>query len=122
MGSRRKGREAALRILYFMDVSSVSGTQAIKSYWGHLTGDDEPSEGAEFVRMGSLRGDKIRLLSSRDRQSAVHWYQDGRFHGTSRPGQSLFLDLDIGAHELSCMTESGESAAVRFQVLAPTHN
>ena len=49
MGSRRKGREAALRILYFMDVSGVSGTQAIKSYWGHLTGDEEPSDGADFA-------------------------------------------------------------------------
>ena len=49
MGSRRKGREAALRILYFMDVSSVSGTQAIKSYWGHLTGDEELADGADFA-------------------------------------------------------------------------
>jgi N utilization substance protein B len=49
MGSRRKGREAALRILYFMDVASVSGTQAIKSYWGHLIDEVEGSEGAEFA-------------------------------------------------------------------------
>lgn len=49
MGSRRKGREAALRILYFLDVSGVSGTQAIKSYWGHLAAPDEASDQVEFA-------------------------------------------------------------------------
>ena len=49
MGSRRKGREAALRILYFMDVSNVSGAQAIKSYWGHLIDEDEGLEGVDFA-------------------------------------------------------------------------
>ncbi|HSN84999.1 MAG TPA: transcription antitermination factor NusB [Polyangiales bacterium] len=49
MGSRRKGREAALRILYFLDVSGVSGTQAIKSYWGHLATPDEASDQVEFA-------------------------------------------------------------------------
>jgi len=44
MGSRRKGREAALRILFYMDVSDASPTQAIKSYWGHLAGGEESGE------------------------------------------------------------------------------
>ena len=73
MGSRRKGREAALRILYFMDVSSVSGTQAIKSYWGHLTGD-EPSDGAEFanqlVRAYADHEDEVNELI---RSASHHW-------------------------------------------------
>jgi len=74
MGSRRKGREAALRILYFMDVSSVSGTQAIKSYWGHLVGDAEPSEQVEFanqlVRAYADHEDEINELI---RSSSHHW-------------------------------------------------
>jgi N utilization substance protein B len=74
MGSRRKGREAALRILYFMDVSSVSGTQAIKSYWGHLTGDEGPSDGADFanqlVRAYADHEDEVNELI---RSASHHW-------------------------------------------------
>jgi N utilization substance protein B len=74
MGSRRKGREAALSILYFMDVSSVSGTQAIKSYWGHLTGDGEPPEGADFanqlVRSFADHEDEVNELI---RSASHHW-------------------------------------------------
>jgi N utilization substance protein B len=32
-----------------MDVSGVSGTQAIKSYWGHLAGADETADQVEFA-------------------------------------------------------------------------
>jgi N utilization substance protein B len=49
MGSRRKGREAALRILFYMDVSQASSTQAIKSYWGHLAEGEEASGEADFA-------------------------------------------------------------------------
>jgi N utilization substance protein B len=74
MGSRRKGREAALRILYFMDVSGVSGTQAIKSYWGHLSTNDEPSDDVDFanqlVRAYADRRDEVNELI---RSSSHHW-------------------------------------------------
>jgi N utilization substance protein B len=49
MGSRRKGREAALRILFYMDVSHASSTQAIKSYWGHLAEGEEASGEIDFA-------------------------------------------------------------------------
>jgi len=74
MGSRRRGREAALRILYFMDVSNVSGTQAIKSYWGHLVGDSEPSEQVDFanqlVRAYADHEDEVNEII---RSSSHHW-------------------------------------------------
>ena len=74
MGSRRKGREAALRILYFMDVSGVSGTQAIKSYWGHLAADEERTEDVDFanrlVRAYADRQDEVNDLI---RSSSHHW-------------------------------------------------
>lgn len=74
MGSRRKGREAALRILYFMDVSGVSGTQAIKSYWGHLATDEERTEDVDFanrlVRAYADRQDEVNDLI---RSSSHHW-------------------------------------------------
>ncbi len=74
MGSRRKGREAALSILYFMDVSGVSGTQAVKSYWGHLTDDGEPPEGADFanqlVRAFADHEDEVNEII---RSASHHW-------------------------------------------------
>ncbi len=74
MGSRRKGREAALRILYFMDVSEVSETQAIKHYWGHLAETPELSEEQEFanqiVRGYAEHRDEVDGLI---RSSSHHW-------------------------------------------------
>jgi N utilization substance protein B len=74
MGSRRKGREAALRILYFMDVAEVSDTQAIKHYWGHLADAPEPSEEQDFanqiVRGYAEHRDEVDGLI---RSSSHHW-------------------------------------------------
>jgi len=74
MGSRRKGREAALRILYFMDVSHASGTQAIKSYWGYLCADDEGSEQVDFanelVRGYAEHEDEVDEII---RSASHHW-------------------------------------------------
>jgi N utilization substance protein B len=74
MGSRRKGREAALRILYFMDVAEVSDAQAIKHYWGHLADAPEPSEEQEFanqiVRTFAERRDEVDDFI---RASSHHW-------------------------------------------------
>lgn len=74
MGSRRKGREAALRILYFMDVSSVSGAQAIKSYWGHLIADEEPTEGADFAnQLVRAYADHEEEVDALIRSASHHW-------------------------------------------------
>ncbi|MGB5813446.1 MAG: transcription antitermination factor NusB [Polyangiales bacterium] len=74
MGSRRKGREAALRILYFMDVSGVSGSQAMKSYWGHLADLREENHDADFANeiVGSYaaHADEVNDLI---RTSSHHW-------------------------------------------------
>jgi len=74
MGSRRKGREAALRILYFMDVAGVSGPHAIKAYWGHLADASLAGDQAEFaneiVRRYAEHEDAINELI---RASSHHW-------------------------------------------------
>ena len=36
MGTRRKGREAALQMLYQMDLSGVTAERAVSLYWEHL--------------------------------------------------------------------------------------
>jgi N utilization substance protein B len=74
MGSRRKGREAALRILYFMDVANVSGTQAIKSYWGHLIDDVEGSDGAEFAnQLVQAYVEQEAEINELIRSASHHW-------------------------------------------------
>lgn len=40
MGARRKGREAALQMLYQMDVGGSGAEDAIRAYWAHL-GENE---------------------------------------------------------------------------------
>jgi N utilization substance protein B len=46
MGSRRKGREAALQMLYQMDVGGSGAEDAIRAYWAHL-GENEGSESGD---------------------------------------------------------------------------
>lgn len=49
MGSRRRGREAALQMLYQMDVGGASAREAVQTYWAHLAGGVAPAEGQEFA-------------------------------------------------------------------------
>lgn len=65
------------------------------------------------------RGDCIRLRSSIDQESTVHWYLNGRFLATSEPEIPVLLDLKHGQHRLFCMTTEGAMAQVRFQVQDP---
>ena len=46
MGLRRQGREAALQMLYAMDVASVDAPQALADYWVSLAASHE---GADFA-------------------------------------------------------------------------
>ncbi len=74
MGSRRKGREAALRILYFMDVAGVSARQAIKHYWGHLADADEPAEDRDFAdQLVSSYASHQEEVDGLIRSSSHHW-------------------------------------------------
>ncbi len=74
MGLRRKGREAALRILYLMDVSGASDAQAIKHYWGHLVEEPEPSEEQDFAnQMVRAYADNKEGVDGLIRSSSHHW-------------------------------------------------
>jgi len=57
-----------------MDVSNVSGTQAIRSYWGHLSNEDAPSEDVDFanqlVRAYAEHEDEVNEII---RSSSHHW-------------------------------------------------
>lgn len=52
MGSRRKGREAALQMLYQMDLSGVRGEDAVRLYWTFLAESHEGEELANVIVRG----------------------------------------------------------------------
>jgi penicillin-binding protein 1C len=78
-----------------------------------------PADRAEYVLTGELQGDRIRLKSSVDERTAVHWYIDDRYVGASGPDQALLLDLEPGEHKAVCMTPEGSTDQVKFQVVPP---
>lgn len=71
MGTRRKGREAALQILYQMDISNVNASTAIPLYWSTL---NEPHEGEEFANE-LVRGcaERLEEIDERIRDVSQHW-------------------------------------------------
>lgn len=71
MGSRRKGREAALQMLYQVDVSGVGAEQAIQAYWAHLGANREGEAFAnELVRGWARERERIDGLI---RDVSQHW-------------------------------------------------
>lgn len=80
----------------------------------------EPPDRAEFVLTGEKQGDRIRLKSSADAETPVHWYIDDRYLGTSTATAPVFLTLEEGVHRLTCMSGRGEVDAVEFSVVPPT--
>ncbi len=91
MGSRRKGREAALQMLYQVDASGVSAEQAMRTYWATLAAADEGTEFAnELVRGWAEARDAIDELI---RSVSQHW----RLERMSRVDRNI---LRLGTYEL----------------------
>lgn len=96
MRSRRRGREAALQMLYEMDLSGVTGEDAIRFYWTHLA---ESHEGEEFanviVRRYASEQERIDELV---RKVSHHW----RLDRMARVDRNI---LRLGACELVAMAD-----------------
>jgi N utilization substance protein B len=71
MGSRRRGREAALQMLYQVDVSGVSPEQAVAQYWQHLGANREGEAFANKLVRG-WAADRERI-DSIIREVSQHW-------------------------------------------------
>src|SRR5690242_2988014 len=70
-GSRRKGREAAVQVLYQIDVSGEAAEPAIAAYFDYLTEADETREFAsELVRGCCAHRDAI---DAKIREVSRHW-------------------------------------------------
>ena len=63
-----------MRILYFMDVSGVSGAQAIKHYWGHLVESPEASDEQSFAnQIVHSYAETESEVNELIRSSSHHW-------------------------------------------------
>ena len=71
MGARRKGREAALQMLYGMDVAGRSAEDAVRAYWTHL---GTSTEGEEFANV-LVRGVESHKeeIDGKIRDVSHHW-------------------------------------------------
>ncbi len=76
-----------------------------------------PPAASEYILTGEKRADRIRLRSSRDAETTVHWYLDDQYLGAAQQGKPLYLNLTEGPHTLACMTDGGEVRQVQFKVL-----
>ena len=78
-----------------------------------------PADEAEYVLTGEEDADRIRLRSSLDRHTPIHWYLNGKYLGRSAGDEPLHLDLDTGEHRLTAMTDDGTAKTIAFSVVRP---
>lgn len=91
MGARRRAREAALQILYCMDLAGCSIDQAERDHWNHLAASQEGREYTnELVRGYAKHAGAIDELI---RKVSEHW----RIERMPRVDRNI---LRLGAFEL----------------------
>jgi N utilization substance protein B len=72
--ARHKGREAALQMLYAVDLTKVDLDNLMENYWnevGEAEADDRTREFAETLVRGTLR--ELATIDDRIRTRAEHW-------------------------------------------------
>jgi N utilization substance protein B len=91
MGSRRKAREAAVQMLYQMDVAGVEAARAIELFWENLGTEADEREFADALVLGyGARHDEI---DDKIRAASKHW----RLERMSRVDRNI---IRLGAYEL----------------------
>lgn len=96
MGSRRKGREAALQMLYQMEVSGVGAEQAINLFWPNLGSSREGEDFANrLVRGYEQDHERVDELI---RNVSQHW----RLERMTRVDRNI---LRLATYELLAMEE-----------------
>lgn len=71
MGTRRKGRETALQILYQMDLSDTPADRAVLLFWGNLAASREGEEFANLIVRGY--GAEAAVVDEKIRSVSQHW-------------------------------------------------
>jgi membrane carboxypeptidase/penicillin-binding protein PbpC len=75
-----------------------------------------PATQSEFMLTGAPGADRVRLATSLDATTALHWYLNEQYLGASTPQHPLLLPLSVGHHQLTCVTPTGLSDQVAFTV------
>jgi transcription antitermination protein NusB len=97
MRSRRQAREAALQMLYQMDLSGAAPEDVVRLYWTHLSG--HAPEGEEFANALVLGcGHERDTIDALIREVSHHW----RLERMSRVDRNI---LRLGAYELLRMPD-----------------
>lgn len=96
MSSRRKAREAAVQMLYQMDVCGVDAAQAIALYWQNLGSAEDDQEFANMLVRGC--GEAREQLDDKIRNVSKHW----RLERMSRVDRNI---IRLGAYELLHVSE-----------------
>ena len=96
MGTRRKGREAALQMLYQMDLSGASAEQAIATFWPALGATREGEEFANELVRGVEQ--ETARIDETIRKVSQHW----RLERMARVDRNI---LRLGTYELLAMPD-----------------
>ena len=96
MGTRRKGREAALQMLYQMDVAGVSAEQAVALFWLHLGGTRDGEEFANALVYGF--GREALRVDETIRKVSQHW----RLERMARVDRNI---LRLGTYEIIALAD-----------------
>ncbi|MEO8798309.1 MAG: transcription antitermination factor NusB [Polyangiaceae bacterium] len=91
MGARRSGREAALQMLFQIEISAADAEAAIALFWRHFEGDPEGRDYAESIVRG-VAGDLAQIDATITRSSS-NW----RIERMARVDRNL---LRLGTWEL----------------------
>lgn len=96
MGSRRKGREAALQILFQLETGEVTPTQAVRYYFDHFAPSREGEEFAASLVAGCAADREA--IDDRIRSVSEHW----RLERMSRVDRNI---LRLATYELLRLTD-----------------
>lgn len=96
MRGRRKGREAALQILFQMDASGVDANRAMRLYERHLKQSEEGLDFAKNLVEGYAASESA--IDEKIRTASHHW----RLERMARVDRNI---LRLGIAELMCMDE-----------------
>lgn len=96
MGTRRKGRETALQILFLMDLSDTPVDRALQVFWSNLSATREGEEFANLLVRGYAAEQAV--IDERIRSVSQHW----RLERMGRVDRNI---IRLATYELLRMSE-----------------
>ena len=91
MGARHSGREAALQMLFQLEVSAVDASTVIHLFWRHFESVPEGKDYADEIVLGVA--EKLETIDAEITRASDHW----RIERMSRVDRNI---LRLGTYEL----------------------